>query len=64
MMIGKYIGRTVDIIYLDRTGKITKRRIQVWSVDHGLVKFGTMIMSGSTGKNSPYAEAPLRGIYL
>ena len=35
MMIEKYIGRTVDIIYLDRTGKITRRRIQVWSVDHG-----------------------------
>lgn len=38
MMIGKYIGRTVDIIYLDRTGKITRRRIQVWSVRGNIVK--------------------------
>jgi predicted DNA-binding transcriptional regulator YafY len=34
----KYIGHTVDIIYLSRTGKITQRRIQVWSVHGGIVK--------------------------
>ena len=38
MMIEKYLGRTVDIIYQSKAGKITKRRIQVWSVHGNIVK--------------------------
>lgn len=34
----KYIGRLVEIIYQDKTGQITKRRIQVKSVRSGLIR--------------------------
>lgn len=34
----KYIGRTVEIIYLDRTGALTQRRIRVRSVAGGIVR--------------------------
>lgn len=34
----KYIGRTVEIIYIDRAGKITQRRIEVHDVRGGLVR--------------------------
>jgi predicted DNA-binding transcriptional regulator YafY len=34
----KYIGRTVDIIYQSKAGKLTQRRIQVWSVRGNIVK--------------------------
>ncbi|MDU4696116.1 MAG: hypothetical protein E6Y08_09895 [Paenibacillus sp.] len=37
-MVKKYIGRTVEIIYVDRTGKITQRRIEVHDVRGGLVR--------------------------
>jgi len=36
-MLTKYIGRTVDIIYMDRNGKFTQRRIRVHSVQNGIV---------------------------
>jgi hypothetical protein len=38
MMIKKYVGRTVDIIYMDLNGKFTKRRVQVHSVRDGRAK--------------------------
>lgn len=34
----KYIGRIVEIIYLDRKGNITQRRIEVLGVRQGRVK--------------------------
>ena len=34
----KYIGRTVDIIYLDKSGNFTQRRIRVRSVNDGIVR--------------------------
>jgi hypothetical protein len=37
-MLDKYVGRTVDIIYVDRIGKFSKRRIQVHSVRDGRSK--------------------------
>lgn len=34
----KYIGRIVEIIYIDRKGQITQRRIEVLGVRNGRVK--------------------------
>ncbi|WP_422659136.1 hypothetical protein ACK8P5_00875 [Paenibacillus sp. EC2-1] len=34
----KYIGRIVEIIYMDRKGNITQRRIEVLGVRQGRVK--------------------------
>jgi predicted DNA-binding transcriptional regulator YafY len=34
----KYIGRTVDIIYQDRSGNITQRRILVHAISDGHVR--------------------------
>jgi predicted DNA-binding transcriptional regulator YafY len=34
----KYIGRTVEIIYVGKKGKITQRKIVVRSVQDGVVK--------------------------
>ncbi len=34
----KYVGRVVEIIYLDRKYKITQRKIEVWSAEGGLVE--------------------------
>lgn len=34
----KYIGRVVEIIYMGKKGKITQRKIEVRSVQDGVVK--------------------------
>ncbi|MGG1598014.1 hypothetical protein [Paenibacillus naphthalenovorans] len=34
----KYIGRTIEIIYLGRDNRITQRRIEVRTVNAGIVK--------------------------
>ena len=34
----KYIGQIVEIIYMGKKGKITQRRIEVRSVQDGMVK--------------------------
>lgn len=34
----KYIGRTIEIIYLGRDGRISQRQIEVKSVQAGIVK--------------------------
>lgn len=34
----KYIGRVVEIIYMGKKGKITQRKIEVRSVQNGMVK--------------------------
>lgn len=34
----KYIGRTIEIIYLGQHGNITQRRIEVRSVTDGIIK--------------------------
>lgn len=41
----KYIGRIVEIIYEDRKGNITQRRIEVLGVRNGRVK-ANCLMSG------------------
>ena len=37
-MIERYIGRIVDVVYMDRSGRFTKRRVQVQSVRDGRAK--------------------------
>lgn len=37
-MPAKYIGRIVEIIYQDRAGKLSQRRIRVQDVDDGKVR--------------------------
>ena len=37
-MPAKYIGKIVEIIYMDQSGKITQRRIQVNAIRNGLIK--------------------------
>ncbi|WP_213508878.1 hypothetical protein [Paenibacillus faecis] len=44
--VEKYIGRIVEIIYLDRKGKVTQRRIEVHAVRGGLVR-ATCLTSGA-----------------
>jgi hypothetical protein len=36
--IEKYIGRSAELIYQDRKGNITKRRVSVYSVRNGKVR--------------------------
>jgi predicted DNA-binding transcriptional regulator YafY len=38
MPLHRYIGRIIDIIYLDRSGHFTKRRIRIISVSESTVK--------------------------
>ncbi|AOZ94919.1 hypothetical protein [Paenibacillus crassostreae] len=45
-MSAKYIGQIVEIIYMDRNGKITQRCIEVNSIRNGLIK-ATCLKSGS-----------------
>jgi predicted DNA-binding transcriptional regulator YafY len=37
-MMQKYIGQTVTIIYQDKSGAFSKRRIRVLNVDGGKIK--------------------------
>ncbi|MBB6689891.1 hypothetical protein H7B90_00605 [Cohnella xylanilytica] len=37
-MIDKYVGQLINIIYVDRHGRITQRRITVYSVGGGQVR--------------------------
>lgn len=34
----KYIGRTVEIIYMDRLNRMTQRKVRVWAVRGGTMK--------------------------
>ncbi|WP_438350440.1 hypothetical protein ACP8HI_07235 [Paenibacillus sp. FA6] len=45
-MPAKYIGQVVEIIYMDQSGKITQRRIQVNAIRNGLIK-ATCFKTGS-----------------
>jgi predicted DNA-binding transcriptional regulator YafY len=36
--VQKYIGRTVDIIYLDRRGRLSKRKIRITAVQDSHVR--------------------------
>lgn len=45
-MMKKYIGRIVEIIYMDLNGSITQRKIEVQGVKHGRVR-ATCLTSGA-----------------
>lgn len=38
MTIDRYVGRVVDIVYMDRKGKITQRRIDIKEVVGGRIR--------------------------
>ncbi|MGF7047524.1 hypothetical protein J2T13_002029 [Paenibacillus sp. DS2015] len=42
----KYLGKIVEIMYMDQSGKITQRRIEVKSIRDGLLR-ATCLMTGS-----------------
>jgi len=42
----KYIGQIVEIIYIDQSGKVTQRRIEVNAIRNGQIK-ATDFKSGS-----------------
>ncbi|MGN7358667.1 hypothetical protein ACTHPF_12385 [Paenibacillus sp. SAF-054] len=42
----KYIGQRVEIVYLDREGKITQRKIEVKGIRSGLVR-ATCLQTGA-----------------
>jgi len=44
-MTEKYIGQRLEIVYMDRTGKITQRKIEVRSIRGQLVR-ATCLMTG------------------
>jgi len=44
----KYVGWTLEIVYIDRKRNITQRKIKVWSVNGDLVK------GYCFSKNSPH----------
>ncbi|MDR0270222.1 hypothetical protein [Paenibacillus sp.] len=37
-MLGKYIGQRLEIVYLDRSGKITQRKIEVKGIRGQLIR--------------------------
>ncbi|OAB33856.1 hypothetical protein [Paenibacillus glacialis] len=37
-MPAKYIGKIIEIIYMDQSGKITQRRIEINAIRNGLIK--------------------------
>ncbi len=37
-MLEKHVGKMVEIVYVDRNGRITQRRIHIRSVRRGLVR--------------------------
>lgn len=37
-MLEKYVGQIVEIVYLDRKGKLSHRRIEVHRVQNGLIR--------------------------
>ncbi|AJS59186.1 hypothetical protein [Paenibacillus sp. IHBB 10380] len=42
----KYLGKIIEIMYMDQSGKITQRRIEVNSIRNGLIR-ATCLMTGS-----------------
>lgn len=37
-MTSKYIGRVVEIVYMDQAGKLSQRRIEVHGMKDGLIR--------------------------
>lgn len=45
MMPGKYIGRIVEIVYIDRSGKLSQHLIEIHSIRNGLIR-STCLQTG------------------
>ncbi|HEY2491953.1 MAG TPA: hypothetical protein VGI33_03370 [Paenibacillus sp.] len=45
-MSTKYLGKVIEIMYMDQSGKITQRRIEMNSILNGLIR-ATCLMTGS-----------------
>lgn len=43
MLVNKYIGQVVEIIYMDRAGRITQRHIKIHAVRGNLVRATCMV---------------------
>lgn len=50
--MNKYIGRIVEIIYLDRAGHVSQRRIRVHDIRGGLIRATCL----NTGKPRAFRE--------
>ncbi|AET60651.1 hypothetical protein ACIFQM_05780 [Paenibacillus sp. NRS-1782] len=44
-MLEKYVGQIVEIVYMDRKGKLSQRRIEVHRVRNGLIR-ATCLQTG------------------
>ncbi|RAV18849.1 hypothetical protein DQG23_24275 [Paenibacillus contaminans] len=42
----KYVGQVVELVYLDRRGKITQRRVEVREVAEEIVKAYCLVQRG------------------
>ncbi len=59
----KYIGKTLEIIYIDRTGRVSQRRIEVHAVKGDLVR-ATCLKTGEPRafrKSNILAFVPVKG---
>ncbi|MEF2964902.1 hypothetical protein V3851_03590 [Paenibacillus sp. M1] len=62
-MVKKYIGRIVEIIYVDRAGRVSQRRIEVHAIKNGLVR-ATCLTTGQPRAfrlDNILAYAPVKG---
>ncbi|WP_410767830.1 hypothetical protein [Fontibacillus sp. BL9] len=62
-MVEKYIGKTLEIIYIDRTGRVSQRRIEVHAVKGDLVR-ATCLKTGEPRafrKSNILAFVPVKG---
>lgn len=62
MMPRKYIGRVVEIVYLDRAGQVTQRNIEIHRIWQGKI-YATCLRSGARrtfNEENVLAWRPLR----
>lgn len=46
MNMRKYVGQTIEMIYLDRKNRFTQRRVKVQSVDGQLIRAYCLVQRG------------------
>lgn len=51
-MIGKYVGQMIELVYMDRAGRITQREIRINSVKSGKIRAS----SGADGSPRTFLE--------
>nr|WP_114495722.1 hypothetical protein [Fontibacillus phaseoli] len=62
-MVEKYIGKILEIIYIDRAGRVSQRRIEVHAVKGDLVR-ATCLKTGEPRafrKSNILAFVPVKG---